>query len=752
MFRSRPFGVAALVALFGVVMAAFLSYFKFEAALEAALRSRMTVPAVAVREAVEATLALGVPLAGASETPALLEREGATDPEIDSIEVADAQGRRVFAAPVATTGLQPGELGAVRMPLRNSFDLRMGEVVVRYPLFSLSQRLAEMRMRLALIALVGWAVATLLAAAGLAWVARREGAWSAAQREGRLTAVILAALMLGLLAMGAATQRAFEAGLRPELERKAGVVGASVGELVGKALDHGLALDELVGVSAHFDALRAEHRELAYLVLRDAAGAVRFASGAAEPGRGVEVPIERDGRRVGSVEAQVGAAYIRHILLESALDLGVVFVVALFLTRELLHGLTSAGAGAAQGGAAVLARLRAPLFLFMLAEELTRAFLPGYARSLVPAGAATSPELLVGLPIVVFMAVVAFGQPLLAPWSERGGHRRTMAWGAAFGVIGLAGAALATGLADFVAWRALCGLGYGMVFVAGQGLVIEHTGPAERTRGFAMFVGAIMVAGVCGPPVGGMLADHLGPRWGFGVAAALAAAAALAVSGLPGRAADAAPIASGAPTPRDFARLFREGRFLWVTLLAALPAKLILAGACFYLVPVYAGAAGAPPSVAGRALMLYAVLLVLVLPQATRWVERGVPLARLVGAGLALSSLGGFALLAWHGVAPLYAVTALLGLGQGLSIAAQSSLLAQVCGTEIATHGSGPVFGAYRLIERLGNTCGPLLAGALVLAVGHAGAFVALAALTLASGLLFALLGRGRFGAAGARA
>jgi len=745
MFRSRPrhpaansptsagfarlIGVAALVALFGIGMCAFLSYFKYQAALDAALRSRMSVPAVSVRESVEAALALGVPLTGASQTPALLARERSADAEIIAISVLDARGRAVFGTDAADAEVEAGE---VRLPLRNSFDQQLGEVVVRYSQAGARQSLAQMRGRLLLIALGAWALSMGAAAGGLAWVR---------QRRERVAAAILVAVMLGMLAMSAATQRAFEASLRPELERKAAVVGASLGELVGKALDHGLALPELVGVREHFDAVRTEHRELAYLALRDADGVVRFDSGQPERAGSVVVPIERQGRRVGAVEAQVGGAYIRHILFESALDLAVVFVVAMFLTRELLHGITGAGAGGVQG-AAVLARLRVPLFLFMLSEELTRAFLPDYARHLLPAGARLSPDVLAGLPIVVFMAVVALGQPLLGAWSERAGQRRTMLVGAALSAVGLAGAALAAGLADFIAWRALCGLGWGMVFVGGQGLVIAHTAPAERMRGFALFVGAITVAGVCGPPIGGILADHLGPRWGFGAAAVLAAIAWAAVRGLPRDGSPDAERAAEAPRPQDFARLFRQGRFLWVTLLAALPAKLILAGACFYLVPVYAIAAGAPPSVAGRAMMLYSVLLVLVLPHATRWVERGVPLTRLVAVGLALSSLGGFALLAWHGIAPIYAVTALLGLGQGLSIAAQSSLLAQVCSREIAAHGSGPVFGAYRLVERLGNTSGPLLAGALVVLIGHAGAFVALAALTLGCGLAFALFAR----------
>jgi len=569
---------------------------------------------------------------------------------------------------------------------------------------------------------------------------------SDAQRlQARLVATILLAVMLGMLGVTWATQRAFQDLLRPELQRKADVVGGSVGELVGKALDHGLALPELVGVPAHLDAVRREHHELAWLALRDDAGAVLFASGRDEGTRAVAVPVVHQGRTVGVVETQVSDAWIRHILLEAALDLGVVFVVAIFLTRELLHSFVRAApapTGEAADGAAVLARLRLPLFLFMLAEESTRAFLPGHARSLAPAGSTLSPELLAALPIVVFMLVVALGQPALATWSERAGPRRMLLRGALLGVLGLAGAAQASGIAAFVAWRGLCGLGYGMVFVAGQGLVLRHTTAAGRTRGFALFVGAIMVAAVCGPPIGGMLAEHVGPRAGFALAAAIAALAWLVARGVPRDGAGQADDGLAAPAPRDYARVFAQGRFLWVTALAAVPAKLILAGAVFYLVPIHVVATGASPAVAGRAMMLYAVALVLVLPRATAWVERGVPLARMVGAGLCVSALGGFGLLLGGGVLPVYLVTALLGLGQGLSIAAQSSLLAQVCAAEIAAHGSGPAFGAYRLLERLGNATGPILAGALALALGTASAFVALAALILACGLAFALLAR----------
>ncbi|GAA5174061.1 hypothetical protein GCM10025771_02870 [Niveibacterium umoris] len=561
--------------------------------------------------------------------------------------------------------------------------------------------------------------------------------------QARLMAAILIVVMAGLLAASWATQRAFESGLRPELLRKAAVVGASVGELVGKTLDHGLALRDLVGVEAYLQAVRKQHPELAYLALCDDSGRVLFKSGSPAATAGISVSLTHAARPAGAVEASLSAAFIRQILFESTLDLLVVCLVAVFFTRELLHAITASDprlGSVGTEGDAVLARVRAPLFLFMLAEELTRAFLPGFSRALLPSTSTLAPDVLVGVPIVVFMLVVALGQPVLASWSERVGHRRAMQWGAALGVCGLGGAALSGGIVDFIAWRALCGLAYAIVFVAGQGFVIAHTDAASRSRGFALFVTAIMVAAVCGPPVGGILADHLGARWGFGAAASLAVAALMVVRTLPRDAQASITAPSRAPVLRDFLRLFRQRSFVVITLLAAVPAKLILAGFCFYLVPVYLLSLGAPPSVAGRALMVYAVVLVLMLPQATRLAERGVAHAHLVGVGLCISSLGGFGLLAWGGVLPVYLAMALLGLGQGLSIAAQSTLLSLACSSEIEAHGSGPVFGVYRLIERLGNASGPLVTGVLVALLGHAAAFATVSAIVLICGLCFVAL------------
>jgi MFS family permease len=121
-----------------------------------------------------------------------------------------------------------------------------------------------------------------------------------------------------------------------------------------------------------------------------------------------------------------------------------------------------------------------------------------------------SPQVVIGLPIMLFMLIVALGQPYLGGWSERVGRRRAMLFGAGIATVGFVATSLAYNLYDLLLWRSLCALGYAMVFVAAQGYVLDRTGQQNRAQGFALFIGAIMVATVCGPSIGGILADNIG--------------------------------------------------------------------------------------------------------------------------------------------------------------------------------------------------------------------------------------------------
>ncbi len=390
-----------------------------------------------------------------------------------------------------------------------------------------------------------------------------------------------------------------------------------------------------------------------------------------------------------------------------------------------------------------LAKIRAPLFVFILAEELTRSFLPGYVKQLLVPIPGLSPQLVVGLPIALFMLIVAIGQPFLGVYCDKVGHRKTMLFGAAIAALGFAATAMAATVLDLLLWRSLCAIGYAMVFVAGQAFVLDHATPGTRARSFALFVGAIMAATVCGPSIGGILADNIGVRPTFAIAALLAAAALLVIRQLPAhKPRHAGRLAVRLPTLAEIGMLMTNRRFMTVTGLAAMPAKILLTGVCFYLIPLYVLSVGSTQAVAGRVLMLYAVIMVVMAPLTAGLATSRERMHWLVGGGLAVSGLGGLVMLAGAGVGWIFVAVALVGLGQSMSISAQSALVSEHCGPEISQLGEGVVYGVYRLLERIGNALGPLIAATLVLRFDYRTSFVAIGAAVLLCGVGFALATR----------
>lgn len=386
-----------------------------------------------------------------------------------------------------------------------------------------------------------------------------------------------------------------------------------------------------------------------------------------------------------------------------------------------------------------LAKVRAPLFIFILAEELTRSFLPGYVQELLVPVPWLSPQLVVGLPIALFMLIVALGQPYFGVLSERWGNRRTMLTGAAIAAAGFLASSMAATVIDLLLWRSLCAVGYAMVFVSSQAFVLEHSNARNRATNLATFVGAIMVATVCGPSIGGILADNLGERWTFVVAALLAVASLASIRQLPDGRPDGADERPPARIPRlpEVGALLANRRFLTLTVLAAMPAKILLTGLCFYLMPLYVTSGGGTQAMAGRVLMTYGVMVVLLSPLAARWATTRERMEWLVGGGLVLSGLGGLLLLMGGEIGYVFGAMVLVGTGQAMSISAQAALVSEHCGRAIAQMGEGAVYGVYRLLERLGNAAGPLLAAVLVMAYGYRWGFIALGGFVCLCGLLF---------------
>lgn len=381
--------------------------------------------------------------------------------------------------------------------------------------------------------------------------------------------------------------------------------------------------------------------------------------------------------------------------------------------------------------------IRLALFLFVFAEELSRSFLPLYAGQMAPSLAGLGIEMVMALPIALFMACTALASPMGGRLAERLGARRLFLWGMVPALFGHFMSGLAQGAFDLVLWRAVTGIGYAVVTMACQSYMADAVREDSRAQGLGAFLGAVLTAGLCGTVMGGVLAERFGFRIPFFVSAGLVLLAGALVWRL--MAGTALAAADPAPPPR-LLRLLRNWRFSVLMAFAAVPAKMALTGFVFFLVPVALMRAGWTVGEIARLMVLYPLVMALVTPLAARLSDRLGWGVGLVAMGGLVGGIGLLAPLVLPGPWALAVGIVALALSQGLSATPLLSMLADVCWTEYRAMGRTNVLGFMRFIERLGSTAGPLLAAGFLAAWGVGGAMLALGVLVLVPAALFAVL------------
>jgi len=388
-------------------------------------------------------------------------------------------------------------------------------------------------------------------------------------------------------------------------------------------------------------------------------------------------------------------------------------------------------------------QIRVPLFLFMFAEELPRSFLPLFIARHSPTESVISEQLLLGLPITLFMLAGMVVVPLGGGLADRFGARRVFLAGIVPATVGYIGTFFAQGYIDLVAWRVLSGVGYGLIFIAAQAWVADNTDVRNRAQGMTVFVGGVFAATICGPSIGGIFADRIGFEATFLISATLAIISGLLVYAMLDGTVRKRTTHRAVFGGQAWRVLLSDSRLFAVTVFAAIPGKLILAGFLFYLVPLFLSELGNRQSVIGWMIMLYGVSTLVCLPIAARFADRSGRHAAVVAAGGVLAGIGCLAALSTSAVggpanAVIIAIVA-LGLGHSLSLTSQIAIVQEVASYHGGL-GQASVIGAYRLMERAGMVLGPIVAGALAARFGYQGAIVGIGVIVLVSIALYMLV------------
>ena len=399
-------------------------------------------------------------------------------------------------------------------------------------------------------------------------------------------------------------------------------------------------------------------------------------------------------------------------------------------------------------------RIRVPLFLFIFSEELSRSFLPLFVQRYAPTDLMISSEVLIGLPITLFMVAAMIATPLGGGFVDRIGVRRVFLAGIIAAVIGFVGNFFTQNYYDLVIYRVLTGIGYGLVFIASEGWVTQNAKRFSRASATGVFVAAVFGGIICGPPIGGIFADRFGFEATFLLSAALATISGLIIYQV-FRVGDSRSdqVKTASPSHqalmlgfRDWVTLLKDIRFVSVLAFAAIPGKMMVAGFIAYLVPLYLNELGHDQPSIGRILMLYGIATLLCLTLAARYADRTENYGYMVGLGAAIAGLGCIAayfsnLFGDASYAVILAIGS-LGVGHALTLTSQNSIIQQVAERYRDTLGRASVVGAYRLCERLGMVIGPLIAVALISAFGYQGAIVGFGVILIGLIMLFLISNR----------
>ena len=461
--------VLACVAAGCIAASAYLTFATLRSAQQEAFDARFALAAQRAATAAERALALGVALTDQPPLQALLEREATLEPAIVAFGIASASGQRLLGHTRPPDGTRATTL--LERPVRNDLGQTVARVQLRYDTSALVS--AEQQLQQAVQAAAWPPLLAVCAAALLLGVALSQRLTSQSHRapsggvvpaghlglarwpgglRAQLTALAALALCLGLLWLGWGAHRAGQALIQPVQLAKAAAIARSSASLVEHALAVGIPLDALVGLDTHTSALRRDNPEVADLALlatdgralhRRSAGAASHAaeaSAASTTAPAARAPVVHAGTHLADVVVVLDPGVLARKLQTTLLDMAFLGAVSLLVALELLAlALGSRGARALAATEARQQRLAHPqaqhapwrstsaaavrpaLFLFMLSEELTRPFLPGWARQLAPqtwgvsAGGPTAGAVFGGSGA----AAMAAGRLVRAPWQAR---------------------------------------------------------------------------------------------------------------------------------------------------------------------------------------------------------------------------------------------------------------------------------------------------------------------------------------------
>ncbi|MEZ4525692.1 MAG: MFS transporter [Desulfobacterales bacterium] len=450
---------------------------------------------------------------------------------------------------------------------------------------------------------------------------------------------------------------------------------------------------------------------------------------------------QKENRQVGMIGMKISPEMIESKSREILLDMITVILTSLLIAFEVLTFSLKRSTAELQQEKHIIpySYIRPVIFLFIMADGFCTSFFPMYADMLYQPLWGISREVMTGLPISVYMLSVVFSMLLAGNWSDRTGWYRPLMIGIFANASGLILTAMAQDMLQLLLFRCLTGIGFGIVFIGGQRFVAEYTDSQQRSAGMASFLAAFSAGSICGTVMGGMLADRIGYRNVFFFSGMISLTALLCCLYIfKNESKESEKKTKGAFPFREVFKALKDPEFFSIVFLQAIPAKIILIGCLFYLVPLYLKNLQILQSDIGRVIMTYNMAIVLLGYFFSKYLDKQRHRKYYIFAGGMLTGLSMICFYREYAdsgfLATLLLVIA-IGISHTFSISSQMAVITET--KVIKEIGTGTGMGVFRFWERLGNVAGPLLAGFLIVKLGYAQTFAVLGSMSVICSLLY---------------
>lgn len=758
-----------------LLLLAFVSHGTASRTYEQLLTEKLVAQGQLVQSAIETYLRPGLPLRQFVGFTQITGPMIKNDEMLDTMAARDLEGERIFAsgnislrtlpptnemaiAAGAATMRTSETMLQVVLPLRNRFE-PVGDLVVS---LDRNKSAAKIRSQFWPIALLAIAASFLLAFVVFATDDEEP------QRRRKSIAI---AFTMTFLAVAAAVVMTMVSVFSDGAQSKGRALTDSLGQRLDDIVQYGLQFDQIEGLDEVFADYRRLNPDIIsggitvnnrLIVHSDRALIGRYWT--TDPSHfEYRVTVTPEGHpRLAQVVVAMPKSIVYWQVARNVKNFAALFVASAFfafLMMQVAQSIQQALASVHDDKTdwrtgAALDLVKPIFFLAVFVDHLGYAFLPQFVSTIVAREGLT--ESYVAVPFTAYYLCFALALMPAGRYELRFGARPLILSGLFLTALGLVMIATFSSFNPIVLARAVSGVGQGMLFIGMQSYILAKAARAERTKANTIIVFGFQAGMISGMAIGSLLVRQIQPSGVFifgAMIVALVIMYTMVVVPLENRR-DEQPKAaepSSLEIWRDIGLMLRDVQFLRTILLIGIPAKAALTGIILFALPLILHLKGFAQEDIGQITMIYAACVIFAGTQAAIIVDRSGGTRGVLFLGsiataaglliLSTISLDAVSLNPNAGLlVPLLVVAgvAVVGFAHGLI---NAPVVTYVAETNVADKiGAGPVAAAYRFLERVGHTIGPLLLGQMFIVMGQTALVLAWAAIgVLILGLLFML-------------